>query len=210
MYKIYINEKLLIFVDEAEKENFRPKNEFQMFVPYHNNRRHLLNYVDMLEKSSTQESVVLYTPDVEQLFEDFKRCFKLIEAAGGFVFNPTSELLCIYRRGFWDLPKGKIDEGEDAPTTAIREVQEETGLKEIKLGDFITHTWHTYRTKKKTRVLKKTHWYRMETQELELVPQKEEDIEAAVWLQPEDFLAKGKLVYLSLRETVKNYLDNNE
>lgn len=207
MYKIYINEKLLLLIDAAEKDNFTPENDFQMLVPYHGNRRLLLNYVDMLEKSPTQDYIAIYTNDVDRLYSDFCHNFKLIEAAGGFVFNQKEELLGIYRRGFWDLPKGKIDKGENAPTAALREVREETGLDQVMVGRFITHTLHTYRTKvKKRRILKKTHWYEMTTNETRLTPQIEEDIEQALWLSPEDLLKKGGKLYRSIYAALTKYL----
>ena len=51
-----------------------------------------------------------------------------IIAAGGLVTNENNELLMIFRRGKWDLPKGKLDKGETIEECAIREVEEETGI----------------------------------------------------------------------------------
>ena len=65
-------------------------------------------------------------------------------AAGGLVTNPNGEILWIFRRGFWDLPKGKLDEGETIQSCAVREVQEETGLINIQLHQMIGFTNHTY------------------------------------------------------------------
>jgi 8-oxo-dGTP pyrophosphatase MutT (NUDIX family) len=62
---------------------------------------------------------------------------KTIVAAGGLVFNENKELLMIYRRSKWDLPKGKLDEGETIEECAIREVEEETGVQQIILGKLI-------------------------------------------------------------------------
>ena len=73
----------------------------------------------------------------EESFKDYTKDKVIIEAAGGLVFNEKNELLMIFRRGFWDLPKGKVDEGETLEQCAVREVQEETGLQNIMLGDFL-------------------------------------------------------------------------
>ncbi|MFN5421861.1 MAG: NUDIX domain-containing protein, partial [bacterium] len=43
----------------------------------------------------------------------------IIEAAGGMVFNQAGELLMMKRRGFWDMPKGKLDAGESIEECAI-------------------------------------------------------------------------------------------
>jgi mutator protein MutT len=107
----------------------------------------------------------------------------IIEAAGGIVKNNNDEILMIYRRGKWDLPKGKIDEGETPQQAAIREVQEETGLQEVKLGNFISITEHTYYDKwLHKEVLKKTWWYEMYYNGTDkLIPQSSEDITEAIW-----------------------------
>ena len=67
-----------------------------------------------------------------------------IIAAGGIVMNPKQEILWIFRRGFWDLPKGKLDPGETIPQCALREVEEETGINDIQLNELITITYHEY------------------------------------------------------------------
>jgi len=111
----------------------------------------------------------------------------IIIAAGGLVRNSKDEILLIYRRGFWDLPKGKLDAGELIPECAIREVQEETGIQTLDLGPFICTTTHTYFDKWLNQdVEKHTHWYAMLSLENEtLVPQTEEDIEKIEWVPME-------------------------
>ena len=110
----------------------------------------------------------------------------IITAAGGLVQNNEGAFLLIYRRGFWDLPKGKLDPGESIPECALREVQEETGVLNLSIAHEITQTWHTY--KQKNRILKKTYWYDMITSDVNLTPQLEEDIEEARWVDPQEFL----------------------
>lgn len=109
---------------------------------------------------------------------------KTIIAAGGLVFNDKDELLMIYRRGKWDLPKGKLDEGERIEDCAVREVMEETGLKEISRGPLLTISYHTYFDKwVGEEVIKETHWYKMTAPgEQSLIPQLEEDIELIRWV----------------------------
>jgi len=108
----------------------------------------------------------------------------IIIAAGGLVQNNIGQILLIFRRGFWDLPKGKLDAGELIPECAIREVQEETGIQTLKLGQFICTTTHTYFDKWLNKdVEKHTHWYAMLSLANEtLVPQTEEDIEKIEWV----------------------------
>ena len=108
----------------------------------------------------------------------------IITAAGGLVQNSNGEFLLMYRRGFWDLPKGKLDAGESIPDCAIREVQEETGLQSLELGPFICTTTHPYfDTWLNKDVVKHTHWFSMLSLANDtLVPQTEEDIEKLVWV----------------------------
>lgn len=106
-----------------------------------------------------------------------------IIAAGGLVFNEQQELLMIFRRGKWDLPKGKLDEGENIETCAVREVTEETGVTNIELKKLIGKTYHEYFDKWiGADVIKETWWYLMHVKGVpKLVPQTEEDIEAVIW-----------------------------
>ena len=114
-----------------------------------------------------------------------KKRIKLIKAAGGLVKNGKGKLLFIYRLGKWDLPKGKVDEGESMRRAAVREVQEECGIKVDYLGKKITSTYHMYFMKGEL-VMKKTNWYEMGVNKVpKLKPQLEEDITEAVWLGDE-------------------------
>jgi 8-oxo-dGTP pyrophosphatase MutT (NUDIX family) len=109
---------------------------------------------------------------------------KTIVAAGGLVYNEKDELLMIFRRGKWDLPKGKLDDGESIEDCAVREVIEETGLTTVIRGDLIGITYHQYFDQWiKEEVIKETHWYRMHAPgDQQLIPQTEEDIELIKWV----------------------------
>ena len=141
--------------------------------------------------------------NLEELKKAFFRKFTVVPAAGGFVENKNGEVLLIFRRGKWDLPKGKLDPGEDLATCALREVKEETGLKTVELVKPLLITWHTYH--EGTRfVLKESHWYHMRCKgQQKLVPQAEEDITEIKWVPSEyieDFYA---LSYPSVVDVLK-------
>ncbi len=106
-----------------------------------------------------------------------------IIAAGGLVTNPQGQILWIFRRGFWDLPKGKLDEGETIQTCAVREVEEETGIKNIRLHELLKFTNHTYfDTHLNQEVVKRTYWFHMSiSKEQKGIPQETEDIEKIEW-----------------------------
>ncbi len=107
-----------------------------------------------------------------------------ITAGGGYVIRKGKkgpEVLMILRKGVWDLPKGKLDEGETIEECALREVREEVGIKKLKMKANLGVTVHGYVRKNKYKV-KTTYWYQMETPEDYFTPQAEEDIEAVKWM----------------------------
>lgn len=203
MYKIYHNgfPVFLATPPEADALGLTPGKSVHI-APYVGKRKLILQYLDMLDKSRTAQSVVLVASDLLALWADFQSCFQVIEAAGGYVLNARQELLVFYRRHSWDLPKGKIDPGETPQQAAVREVQEETGLRDVRLGGFLTHTYHTYSLKGE-RVLKKTWWYRMSTPDMDLTPQTEEDIEELRWAEPRAWLAAKPFVYPNIAEVIR-------
>ncbi|HWB27187.1 MAG TPA: NUDIX domain-containing protein [Chitinophagaceae bacterium] len=131
-----------------------------------------------------------------------------IIAAGGLISNGNNELLMIFRRGKWDLPKGKLDEGERIEDCALREVKEETGLKEVTLGKFIGITEHEYfNTYTNHDVIKETHWYAMSAaREQKLIPQTTEDIEEIEWVRKEILEIYLNNSYPNIVDIVNKYL----
>ena len=132
---------------------------------------------------------------------------KTIVAAGGLVSNDSGELLLIYRRGFWDLPKGKLDEGESIEACAVREVEEETGLTNIQLGKLVGVTYHEYFDKWiKHDVVKETHWFAMHVNGTQkLVPQQEEDIEDIKWVASDDMGTYLQHTYKNIADIINRY-----
>ncbi|WP_207493549.1 NUDIX hydrolase [Aridibaculum aurantiacum] len=132
-----------------------------------------------------------------------------IIAAGGIVSNEKGEILFQFRRGKWDLPKGKLDEGESIPECAVREVEEETGLKNIQLGELIGVTTHFY-IERNIEIEKETHWYAMKvTGEQQLVPQVEEDIEKLEWVSEHKLQPYLADTYPNIIEIVERYFDDH-
>jgi ADP-ribose pyrophosphatase YjhB (NUDIX family) len=135
----------------------------------------------------------------EAAWEQFSCDFTLIHAAGGIVSDGNGDILMIHRLGCWDFPKGKVEAGEDWPTAALREVEEETGLHDISLHEPLPNTYHTY-TLHGAPILKITHWYEMHAPQQSLTPQTEEDISQAVWVPRTEVADHLKESYLSLKK----------
>ena len=207
MYKIYINETPLILIssEDFEKQVY-PRDSVLSFA-YSGKKKSLLNYVDNLEKSKKYGAIVVYSDDVEKLYEEVISLFKVIKAGGGLVTNPQNEALFIFRRGFWDLPKGKLDPGEDFKTAAVREVKEECGLINLTREKKLITTYHVFKNKSKQRMLKKTNWYHMTSEDVRLVAQTEEDIEEARWRSIGEFLASGDIAYNNIYDVLFTYFD---
>ena len=125
--------------------------------------------------------VNLYHKNEEKIEKFLRKKLPFVEAAGGLVYNDKREILFIYRNDKWDLPKGHIESGEGAEAAAIREVEEETGVRNLKVTRFITKTYHVFKRNDKFK-LKATYWYEMHTDfKGELKPQKNEGIKKAKW-----------------------------
>lgn len=207
-YKIYINGKPVFLTTTEGMRELGIQAAKNVHVAYYiGKKKTIKQYLDLLDKNKDVRTVVLYHDDLEGLWNDFMECFTVLEAAGGYVRNDKGELLVFYRRGSWDMPKGKIDPGETPEQAAVREVQEETGLVNLQLGVFLSHTYHTYELKGK-RILKKTWWYFMDTSDLQLIPQTEEDIEKIEWVEPRSWLATGVEVYPNIREVIEQGIAN--
>lgn len=208
MYKIYIKETLLILVDTKDLENTKKKMGDELVAKYSGKRKYLLNFIDKAEKDSRCNCIIIHSSDFKKLWKDFKSLFKIEKAAGGLVMNKDKDALLIFRRGFWDLPKGKIEKGEKKMVAAVREVEEETGATDLFVEGKLATTYHTYKYKINKRVLKKTFWYLMHTKTEELEPQAEEDIELAEWRNLDDFLnTKDLVVHENIRELISYYIN---
>ncbi len=184
IYKVFIKESLLIIGDEPQ----------DAAVDYLGNAQ-LLNLVQARLKSA-HPPVYVFARNLSEVWNEFKRNFRLIEAAGGAVLNPDQKLLMIYRLGKWDLPKGKIELGEPREMAALREVEEETGVPRPEIIGILPTTYHIYPLNDRL-ILKRTYWYAMRIANGFdfLVPQLEEDILDASWCDPKEVLENRKNTY---------------
>lgn len=157
-------------------------------------------------KQPQRHAGVFFHADVEALFKAFARHFKRVDAAGGLVTNDQQDILMIFRRGKWDLPKGKLDPGETIEACAVREVLEETGISQVTLDAPLLTTYHTYDEYGK-HILKASHWYLMHAPLREdLVPQTSEDITHAEWVSPERARTLFSTAFPSVVDVLKTHL----
>jgi 8-oxo-dGTP pyrophosphatase MutT (NUDIX family) len=176
MYKVFVNDKPLFLTNEVAKET-----DFQLF---------LLESIDIEQLivkmfNNKIKKAYLYYPDEKEILKKVKAKIPVKKAGGGLVYNQNGDVLFIFRNGKWDLPKGGVERDEAIDETALREVEEETGVHPLKITRKLQKTYHIFKRGGKYR-LKITHWYEMKTHfEGVPKPQANEGIEKVAWLNPE-------------------------
>jgi ADP-ribose pyrophosphatase YjhB (NUDIX family) len=155
-----------------------------------------LTMKEIIKKAKKFNKIYLFHQNSEKLLKIFKKKLKVVKAGGGVVTNSSDEILFIFRKNKWDLPKGKKMKGESIKDTALREVEEETGIKNLEVSDFLMKTFHIFKKQNKY-YLKQTSWFNMFTNyKGELNPQIEEGISKVVW--------KNKLQVSQIENTFPN------
>ena len=155
------------------------------------------------KKPKNLDSVTAVTPHYDEAIAYIKSKFKILKAAGGVVWQ-NGEVLFIHRLGKWDLPKGKIENGESFRAGAQREVEEECNIK-VKVKSKICTTWHTY-TKGKKSILKKTVWYLMNcVDDTHMAPQLAEGIDDVRWMDKKETVVALYNAYKSIRHVYKKF-----
>lgn len=172
MYKVFVNHKEVILTTTP------PDYDQAMVSPLKSTS--LAKMLQML-RSTNHKTLYLVHHNPDKLIPLLKKKLPVIVAGGGVVQNEQGKILFIYRKKKWDLPKGRIDNGETLEQGSKREVKEETGVKKLKVGDLAGITYHIFKRSNRYQ-LKETFWFYMTTTfQGELVPETKEDITKAVW-----------------------------
>ena len=177
MYQVFYKKKIILLTDV-----FKEGKDFKSF-PIKDVK--LKKVIKLLNKKNTN-SVHLFHKNKDKLLKYFFKLIPTVIAAGGKITNSKSETLFIYRNDKWDLPKGKAEKNEQLPQTALREVKEETGIKEVSINKPLEITYHIFRRNNEYR-LKVTYWFDMFSDyEGIFFPQLDEGITDVKWVKKVD------------------------
>lgn len=199
MYKVFINNRPLLLAQAPFTGSYK---QGMLYIRY--DAPPLLREIILQAHASGEKfpEVLLIHENVNELLAEFENSCKVIEAAGGRVLNEKGHTLMIFRSGKWDLPKGKIDPGETPEQAAVREVEEECGISGLGIVNPLQTTWHTYMQGNEP-IIKKTYWYQMHCADTrKLVPQLEEGITQAEWLDDVGLYQAMKNTYRSVAEII--------
>ncbi len=204
MYKIYLNEKEILIDSWSADSNIYSGQLSDKVLPFKADRDYLKKWTTRNQYPA--QRIVFMAEDLEYAFHYFQQTFKVIVAAGGLVINQDKEVLAIFRKGQWDLPKGKVDKGETLEQAALREVEEETGIKAY-MRHYLGDTYHIYKLKNKW-IFKISKWYVMSGDKQPISVQTEEDIETGEWVNPEKLLSY-RPIYPNILNILNSYLGLN-
>lgn len=207
MYKVFFNDSIIEIASEIKKSSNHNITRMVNSDCYD----FVNQIVSEVQSGGYRSDSLIVSQEVSLLWNHFRSQFAEIPAAGGLVLDESGKYLFIRRLGVWDLPKGKIETDETAEVAAIREVEEECGLSDLKIIRQLDSTFHIYRSPylpvPKNLVLKETKWFLMTCSGNQIpVPQEDEDIEAAQWMSLPELSLVLDNTYLSLREFLINTL----
>jgi 8-oxo-dGTP pyrophosphatase MutT (NUDIX family) len=190
MYKVFVNERPLILTNKLSET---ANSKYFML-----NGDAIQEAIDSLRKKKLEKAFI-YHPNHEEILKKFTKKIPLEVAAGGVVTNKKGKVLFIYRNDKWDLPKGKLDKGESIEECAVREVEEETGVKKLKIENFLQTTYHVFK-RRGVYKLKEVHWYAMKTSyQGKLKGQKSEGIEKVKWKGPKKIEEALQNSYINIK-----------
>ena len=207
MYKVFINHKTIFLTQDISNL----KLEVEDILVHPLSKSALINEFHRFINNPFALKLYLFKPNhPKQLYRDFLSMFVKVEAAGGLVLNAAGQFLFIYRYGKWDLPKGKIENFEKKDEAALREVEEETGIGKLTIIDPLIRTRHLYDEKGK-HCLKLTWWFYMKTSDHSIpVPQKEEGITDAQWIDRDKLKEVMLNTYPSIIEVLNSFFQLEE
>lgn len=179
--KIYHTHKFIVFEEPGKPES----DEANMKTYARSDDKTLQTVLDeFLDPANAYSIKVKIEEDFTKVLSRFKKLFFYIEAAGGLI-EKDNAFLFIHRHGRWDLPKGKLEKNETVREAAVRECEEECGIKNLTVLEALPSTFHIY-AYKTGFALKQTYWFNMQSDyALPLVPQLEEDIDQVKWFDRE-------------------------
>jgi len=199
MYKVFFNDRTVILTDDFIR-NFQSR--YGLFYRFRN-AEDLGELIDFYNKLKKIDTLFICHDDIEELRTVFRSCFHCIDAAGGLIRNTQGRILIMRRRNKWDLPKGKLERNENPRQAALREVEEECGLKDLRIRDQLLSTYHTY-TLGEQHVLKKTFWFDMVySGTIEPVPETREDITEIRWFRPDELASVCADTFPSVLDVLK-------
>lgn len=191
MYKVFVNDKPIVLTTVVDKETD--------FKNYLLKTAKIGKIIRELNKSPIKE-IRLVGKKEDKLLKNFSKKLPKVIAGGGKVLNSRGEVLFIFRNGKWDLPKGRVDGRETIEQAALREVEEETGVKDLKIDKPLDITYHIFKRNGRYR-LKITHWFQMTTTYSgELRPEISEGITNVEWLNLQKTQEALENSYANIRE----------
>lgn len=198
MYKVFIDNKVIVFIhtNDLLKVNLKLKSK---------DVERIKDLKGLLENTGVNNPLYLTS---KKPFEEFSRLFKdykYIEAAGGIVQRKKS-FLVIKRKGFWDIPKGKIEKGESSEVACVREISEECGIDGHQITRPLVNTYHVMNWKGQ-KALKKTFWFMLRYDgSKKVLPALEEDITEVVWMNEDELLGIRSNTFGSINEVLDSFL----
>lgn len=196
MYKVFIDNKVIIFTDKWKKSL-----KTQDFVLFNTLSTGDFDLVKCRVELPIGCWLIVLTNTPEQTIKQVFAAYDFVEASGGIV-KRKNKYLFIERHGLWDIPKGKMEKDELPEITAVREIEEECGIQSPNVKKLIGITFHTYNYKG-TPTLKKNWWYALDYDgPKETAPQSEEAITKAVWLSKKEWSTVRENTYNSIREVL--------
>ncbi|HNQ67794.1 MAG TPA: NUDIX domain-containing protein [Bacteroidales bacterium] len=202
MFKIYYNNKILLLSESAIADNSFAKISFLQ-------KENIKNALKIFLKDKNALNLNIYELSTEKLPDFISENFKLINAGGGIVINKSNNILYIFRRGFYDFPKGKIEKHESVKNGALREVSEECGISisDLNIEKKLDNVYHIYFLNGQY-ILKNTTWYLMKfSGDYPLTPQITEDITEIGWMKKSELEKFSSNTYPSLVDLVNMIAD---